>query len=203
MMKPSLDQSSLNPEPVLAPPGAGLPWGQHLLLKYWVHPFIARRTPWQRSEENFYKVHRRIQEELSGLTASQLQKRCLVPPQMGLEDSSRYWSILMTLEHLMIVGRGIFQVVSALTAGCHPDGKADTAAVKPQGQFHDRDIVLEFNRFVDQDFLQFNQNLQNRQSTLTFRHPWFGMMNAQSWYWLLATHGMIHLKQIRAIKKSL
>jgi len=202
-MKPSPGPSSLNSEPVLAPPGAGLPWAQHLLLKYWVYPFIAQRTTWQRSEENFYKVHQLIQKELIGLTDLQMQKRCLVPPQLGLEDSSRYWSILMTLEHLLIVGRGIFQVVSALTAGRIPDGKADTATVKPAAQFYDRNIVLEFNRFVEEDFKQFNKTIQNRQSSLTFQHPWFGMMKAQSWYWLLATHGMIHLKQIRAIKKCL
>jgi len=190
-------------EPRLAPPGAGIPIYQKLLLKLVVGPFISAKTPWEKSQRTFEKISEKIFQEVEGLSENELNQRVLVPPQTGLEDSSRYWSIKMTLEHLGIVGRKIFLVVSELSHGRTPQEKADIALLKPQGKMTALQTVQDFKNFTSNDFQQLNQNLGDRNSSAKFSHPWFGFMNAQQWYWLLGTHQIVHLKQIREIKKGL
>jgi hypothetical protein len=53
---------------------------------------------------------------------------------MGIEDSSRYWSAAMVLEHLIEVGSRIATGVVELTHGQAASVKADIADVKPKGQ---------------------------------------------------------------------
>ncbi|MGZ3690691.1 MAG: hypothetical protein ACXVAX_04270, partial [Pseudobdellovibrio sp.] len=93
--------------PKLAPPGAGVPFYHRLLMRFFVGPFVAKKTPWNVSEQNFHKISGRILKEIENLSEKQLTTKVLVPPQMGLEDSSRFWSIAMALEHMVIVGEAI------------------------------------------------------------------------------------------------
>ena len=51
------------------------------------------------------------------LSAEQLQRRVLVKAPMGIEDSSRYWSASMVLEHLIEVGSRIAVGIVELTHG--------------------------------------------------------------------------------------
>jgi hypothetical protein len=190
-------------EPKLAPPGAGIPLHQRIVLHLFVKPLIASRAPWEESQESFLKITRKIRRELEGLSQEQIETKVLVPPMTGLEDSSRYWSIAMTLEHLVIVGSQLMPLVQALSAGSVPDAKADIAALKPSGKPTTQEILENFRKFCDDDFPALLPSLKNRRSPLQFRHPWFGKMNAQAWYWLLGAHQGIHLRQIRAIKKGL
>ncbi len=195
--------SIANAEPKLAPPGAGVPWPQGLVLKYFIAPFIAGRTDWAVSEKRFVKLTLKILKELGGLNEIEHSTKVLVPPQAGLEDSSRYWSIAMVLEHLVIVGNGISYAISELTSDRLPQGTADTATVKPIGAVSASQSVAEFKKFSQTDFKNLVSGLKNRNSNLRFRHPWFGMINAKQWFWALAIHHRLHLKQIREIKKRL
>lgn len=193
----------VNAEPRLAPPGAGIPWPQALFLKYFVAPFIAGRTDWSVSEERFDKLTIKILKELEGLNEIQQSTKVLVPPQSGLEDSSRYWSIAMVLEHLVIVGGGISNAINELTSDRLPQGTADTATVKPIGAISASQSVAEFKKFSQTDYKKMASGLKNKNSKLRFRHPWFGMITAKQWFWVLAIHHRLHLKQIREIKKRL
>lgn len=191
-------------EPKLAAPGAGIPWYQTLLLRLYVGPFVSAKTPWEISQARADQVHKKILAEIEGLNEQQLKTRVLVPPQAGLEDSSRYWSVAMALEHVVIVGRSIFELVPALTAGVSPtDRTADTAKVKPFGQMSTQQSIENFKDFMTDEFALLNRSLKDRNSKTTFKHPWFGNMTAQQWYWLISAHAGIHLKQIREIKKQL
>lgn len=198
-MKSSLEIS----EPKLAPPGAGIPFPQKLVLRFFVRPLIAQRTPWEESEKRFLKITEKIEAELAGLSPAQLEKRVLIAPLTGLEDSSRNWSIAMTLDHLWIVGSQIFLLVRALDAGLVPPGEADTAKVKPSGALATSEALSRFREFSQADFPALLPSLSRKKSPARFRHPWFGRMTAQGWYWMLATHQAVHLAQIRAIKKGL
>ena len=197
------ENTTSNAEPKLAPPGAGVPWPQGLVLKYIVAPFIAGRTDWAVSEERFDKLTLKILKELESLNDTEQSTKVLVPPQAGLEDSSRYWSIAMVLEHLVIVGNGISYAISELTSDRIPQGTADTATVKPIGAVSASQSVAEFKKFSQSDYKNLVAGLKNRNSNLRFRHPWFGMINAKQWFWVLAIHHRLHLKQIREIKKRL
>ncbi len=190
-------------EPKLAPPGAGIPWPQGLVLRFIIAPFIAGRTDWAVSEYRFKKLTAKIVAELAGLSEKDLTTKILVPPQKGLEDSSRYWSVAMVLEHLVIVGKEISYAITELTSGRVPQGKADTATVKPIGTMSSLESVTEFKKFALQDYESLVSMTKNKDSRLRFKHPWFGNITAKQWFWVLSIHHSLHLKQIREIKKRL
>ncbi len=189
--------------PKLAPPGAGIPWPLKLILRYFMKPFVASRTPWEVSEKRFVRINQKILSEIEGLTEEQLSKKILVPPMRGLEDSSRFWSIKMVIEHLVIVSSQMIKIIPLLSNGQVPNGKADTATVKPFGQMTVNETMNLFKKLTTRDFENLVSNISNKKSQTTFTHPWFGPMTAQEWYWLLPGHHALHLKQIKAIKKSL
>lgn len=190
--------------PKLAPPGAGIPWPQKVILKLIVAPFVANRTDWSTSEERFKKITNKILHEVSSLTEEQLNLRVLVPPQRGLEDSSRFWSIAMTLEHLVIVGRAIVEGISLFGKGEIPQSPVDIAKVKPFGKISSLDSLDLFKKFTLEEYPKFVSALteQQKNSSVKFEHPWFGHLNSKQWFWLLSVHQGIHLEQIRAIKKG-
>jgi hypothetical protein len=189
--------------PKLAPPGAGVPLPQKLMMRFYIGPFIAGRAKWVASEQAFHKMNDRILKEIEGLTEKQLATKILVPSQIGLEDSSRYWSIAMVLEHIVIVGEAITSGITLLSSGKVPPVKVDLAAVKPLGELPVQTSVMNFKKFATDDFKNFLQQVKDKDSKLTFHHPWFGPFKASQWFWLLGTHGAVHLKQIREIKKRL
>lgn len=193
-------------EPVLEPPGAGISFPAQLYLRYYVKPFVASKTPWQVSKRRIDRIHQLIFEEVQGLSELELGQRILVPRLRGLEDSSRYWSILMTMEHVMIVGRKIYMTVPMLMRSHRPEEKADTAKVKPAGNDEKEILFQDFQRFMSKEFHDLNQQIPQEgisDSSLKYEHPWFGLMTARQWYWLLHVHANIHLQQIREIKKRL
>lgn len=187
----------------LEAPGAGVPFYDRILFKFVVAPLVAAKTPWETSTDRFHKVTQKILAEIDGLTEAQLTTRILVPPMKGLEDSSRYWSIAMALEHIVIVGSQMAQLIPALTNNIVPDAKADIAALKPLGKITGSESVQVFKKFARDEYALLNSSLSDKKSKTRFFHPWFGMMTAQQWYWLLSTHHYLHLQQIRAIKKRL
>lgn len=187
----------------LQKPGAGVPWYQKLLFQYIIAPFIAGRTDWVVSEQNFHKINGRILKEIETLSEKQLTTKVLVAPITGLEDSSRFWSIAMTLEHLLIVGELMMSAITQMTDGKTPQSTVSTADVKPTGQIKTSEVTEEFKLFVTEDYKKFYLNLKDKNSLIKFKHPWFGMLTAKQWFWVLSTHHAVHLKQIREIKKNL
>lgn len=190
-------------ESKLAPPGAGIGFFPSLVLRYFVRPVVASRSKRHESKELFDRINQKILKEIEGLTEEQLTTRVLIPPQSGIEDSSRYWSIRMTLEHLCIVTPMMYRVIQELSEGRVPEGQADTAAVKPVDQTPTKNTIQKFESMITSDFEKLESEFSNFNSPTKFLHPWFGPMNAASWYWLLGVHHRIHLKQIREIKKGL
>ncbi len=198
-----LENKSTTPEPNLAAPGAGIPFPQKMMMRYFVRPFVAGRTSWETSTDNFHKINKKILASIEGLTNLQLATRILVPPQTGLEDSSRYWSIKMVLEHLLIVSEQMMQLIPSLSEGVIPNEIADIAKMKPKNDLSLEETLTRFKKLVSFDFDKMNTSVKNRKSNSKFYHPWFGNMKAQQWYWLLSMHHGLHLKQIREIKSRL
>lgn len=187
----------------LAPAGAGVPWYQKLIFQYIIAPFVAGRTDWVVSEQNFHKINGRILKEIESLTEKQLTTKILIPPITGLEDSSRFWSVAMTLEHLLIVSELMMNAITDLASETLPKIKVSTADVKPSGKIKTDEVINEFKLMISDDYKKFLLNLKNKNSELRFLHPWFGMLNAKQWFWVMSIHHGVHLKQIREIKKRL
>src|SRR3954452_1749768 len=117
-------------EPKLGAPGAGLP-----PLELFIGRLLFARRRRNGSREAFNSrlqfERRTIRELIQGCSPEAAARRVLIKRVRGLEDSSRYWSIWMTLDHLRIVNLQISKTIESLAKGIVPPGKASTATIKP------------------------------------------------------------------------
>ena len=128
-------------------------------------------------------------------------QRVLIPRLRGLEDSSRHWSVWMTLDHLRITNEAFRNVLDCLAKNITPPGVASIAAVKPSPDASAG--VLQEYRQSCSDVLTVIAENPNFDSSVKFSHPWFGPMNAEGWHLLAGLHTSIHRKQIEAILERL
>ena len=191
-------------EPALAPPGAGLPFGQRVFAKALVGPILSKVVPLSRARADYEKHTSQIISLVSKLPAESRKTRILVPPIGGLEDSSRNWSLNGVLEHLLTVSQGMERVIMSLGKEVVPPGSADPAKVKPQHP--DQEYLNEFITYAPGLLARIDDAVSAKaihlDSRATFPHTWFGRMNARQWYWLLSRHQGIHAKQASLIAAS-
>ncbi|HYD19808.1 MAG TPA: DinB family protein [Patescibacteria group bacterium] len=183
----------------LQAPGAGVPKLHGFFMRHVVAPFIAGRSDWERDSAGFGSVSRKIIKDAEGLTPEQLGTKVLVPPQFGLEDSSRYWSAAMVLEHMMIVSKGISALVVSLSKGVVPDYQVEMARVKPKGELPPGEALAAFKAYAATAMAELDAAVADRKSKAVLEHPWFGKFTAHQWHWLMTAHSVIHLNQMRAI----
>ena len=150
---------------------------------------------------DFARERTRIMELTSALDDRSASRRVLIRRLPGLEDSSRYWSVWMTLDHLRIVNLEIARVIDALSRGVRPEGEASTAAVKPSESVDGR-VVEAFEQSCD----HLAQSVSRSTNLLTrerFAHPWFGPLDALGWHAMSGMHMGIHRGQIERIMRGL
>ncbi len=186
----------------LAPPGAGLPAWQAWFLRYLAFPLVCRTTSWDQAQARFQQEGRRILELIGPLTHDQLQQRVLIKAPIGIEDSSRYWSAAMLLEHLIEVGSRVAVGIVELTNGTPVTVKADIADVKPRGG-KTAQIIEDYRQFLDDYDRMVAEDAGDRLSPATHAHPWFGNLSAHQWICLGAVHQSIHRKQLARIVAGL
>lgn len=192
-------------EPKLAKPGAGLPFFEHLLLRHWLFPRYVKKSTWTARLGLFLKEGEKIVAlaKTAG-PAIDRQRRVLIERVRGMEDSSRHWSVDMTIEHLTIVGNGMHEIISTLLAGGHPTVEADTAKVKPTGVVEDGvDRLAAYELFL----ASFRRSLTDPTTagapTAKHPHPWLGPLTAGEWLAIAALHQRTHRLQIEAILAGL
>ncbi len=192
--------STSETEPRLAPPGAGIPAIERfvgslvLAVKRW---FYTR----ERVGAEFDQERKAIARLYHGRDERALEKRVLVPRLRGLEDSSRFWSVCMTLDHLRIVNEQIARVIAELTQGRVPQRKASTAAVKPSVD-SGSSVIAAYETSCD-DLIAVVAASPELRTPVKFDHPWFGPLNAAGWHTIAAIHMGIHRAQmIRILGKT-
>lgn len=184
----------------LAPPGAGLPLPELLIAR--VLFAIRCRSGSSRSfTARFLDERETIRKLLIECDEPSLAERVLIKRPPGLEDSSRDWSVLMTLDHLRIVHEEFVRVIQALARETVPEGKASTAAVKPDPQVK-ADVIARYETSCD-ELLVCLASVPNFKTRAKFAHPWFGPMDAYAWHALAGGHMSIHRVQIERILKAL
>jgi hypothetical protein len=183
-------------ETKLAPPGAGLP-----KVELFVARILFGLKRWRGDRESFAAQFQREREAIrvmvNGCDAARASKRVLIDRVRGLEDSSRFWSVWMTLEHLRIVHQGITGIIAALANGVRPPDTVSTAAVKPKPTV-DGTVVAAYEQSCD-DLVNTVAKLGNLRTTERHAHPWFGPLDAPGWHALAAGHLAIHRAQIGRI----
>jgi hypothetical protein len=189
-------------EPKLDKPGAGLPWPQKLFVPFLVRR-ISKKDTWDVCARRFERQSEKISKFVDLLDERSMQTQILVPRLKGLEDSSRYWSIAMTLEHLIIVTEGISEIIIKLSKNEPIDYKVDTAKVKPQNRLNAQRAKTDFDEMAKRVSNRMKSNIGDQNSSATHPHPWFGPFTAHQWYWLLSSHEAIHLEQMKHILRGL
>ena len=185
-----------NESPKLAAPGAGLP-GVELQIARILFALRAWTHGRQRIDALFQKERALVAELVRSCPAGRLGERVLIPRPRGLEDSSRHWSVLMTLEHLRLVNLVCAAVIRDLSGGRVPAGKASTADVKPSPTVTEA-VISAYEASCD-EVLAAVASAKDLDDPARFPHPWFGPLSARRWHVLAAVHLGIHRAQLEAI----
>lgn len=187
------------PLPRLAPPGSGIPWIERQIARL----LIASRF------RGYTKAatHARLGQEHDALRslaethAALGTRRVLIPRLRGLEDSSRFWSVFMTLDHLRIVNKGIAGVIAQLGRGETPARRVSIAEVKPSPDA-DGSVLAAFSASCAALSAAVDP-IADPRATPCHPHPWFGPFNAAQWHAMAAFHMRLHHAQATAILQRL
>jgi hypothetical protein len=180
----------------LEPPGAGLPAFELFLSRvgFRLSRLVTSR---QAAEARFLEEGDRILTLVRAMDPTLAARPVLIPRLWGIEDSSRHWSALMVLEHLIIVNKAIATIVEHLTAGKTFPREVSIAAVKPS-RSQDPAVIERFAGVVG-DYVVRVGACRSLRSEGRHGHPWFGPLDAHGWHCLAAIHQTIHRRQIEAI----
>ncbi|MGJ8677525.1 MAG: hypothetical protein ACSHX0_08410 [Akkermansiaceae bacterium] len=187
-------------EPQLAAPGAGLPAPMLFIAKR----LFALKCKFENKEafvDGFRKERIKIRELVDSCESEKRAQRVLVPRLRGLEDSSRYYSMWMTLDHLRITNDAFAFLVTELSCGRVPDMTVSTADVKPDPAVTES-VEAAYEASCDA-VLNAAANAGELKSEAKLAHPWFGIMDAHQWLALANLHMSIHRAQVSAIAARL
>lgn len=151
----------------------------------------------------FEKEGSRVLELVKPLSETERSTRVLIDRFPGIEDSSRYWSVAMAVEHLIIVGSACAQGIVLLSHGKVPPSEARIENVKPNGALKPMELESAYTGFLADYSDKLNTQVGDRKSKTTHRHPWLGPMTSAQWNWLMSTHQGLHRHQIQLILAGL
>lgn len=137
------------------------------------------------------------------LGSNSLTRRVLIPRFPGIEDSSRHWSVAMTIEHLLIAGEGMTGIIESLSQGITNLREVRIADVKPAGEMEGSAVLEKYKKFLDGCPARMNALTGINTSPVRHAHPWLWPLTARQWLCMNAIHNDIHLRQIREIVKRL
>ena len=182
--------------PKLAAPGAGLPAPERAIARLMLG-FRCRTGNRESFDAHFKSERAKIRKLIATPAPESLSRRVLIARPRGLEDSSRDWSVLMTLDHLRIVNAAFAGIIASLANGKEPEGQASTAAVKPDPAVT-IEVIAEYESGCDA-LLEKVAGVPELKTKARYRHPWFWKMNAHEWHALAGGHMGIHRVQIERI----
>lgn len=185
---------------ILQSPGAGLPAFELAWLRIYFRGMCAvtsRNTAMQR----FKLEAEKILSLAHSVSATEGTVPVLIDRITGIEDSSRYWSVFMVLDHLKIVNEGMTQIIEDLSHDRPFAQEVRIQDVKPHVH-SGPDTVDRFMKSVTNYEATINQ-LSMLGHRVRHPHPWFGPMAAHDWHCLAGIHHWVHRRQIERIKQSL
>lgn len=189
----------------LEKPGAGLPKLEQKMLK-----FFFKKLTKIKGKEHFERLYRReaanITKLVSGLDSVQGSERRLIKRVVGMEDSSRNWSVYMTLEHLNMVNTGLSKLVEKLTSTTNRSADVSELTevkienVKPDEGANETSVA-GFSKANNAVMLSIS-SISELRSNRKHAHPWFGLLDGFEWFALMAIHMGVHRKQIERILEN-
>lgn len=197
--------------PQLQPPGAGLPFLQGLYLKYWLYPRFIKKYNGGASVDAMLRETARIIELSTPLSEDEFFTPVLIEPLPALEDSSRYWSVAMVMEHLIICMRPMTQIVETLAAGKTMNANTSPANVKPKGgrTLSKAEWIKLFDDVTNECAARLRPvalraDVANPpKDAPRLGHPFFGAIHARGWVWVMGVHPTTHRRQVQRIISGL
>jgi len=187
------------PPPQLAPPGAGLPWFESAMVRCFGRWMLRSRFDWKNAQAVIARVSSRMAKEAMDMDDEALARRVLIQRLRGLEDSSRYWSPEMVLEHLVITGELFTDYVVGLSHDRPVVDQRGIADIKPRGGLG-RAVVARFVAVHETIPVRLAAEAGPHRNGPSHPHAWFGKLTAADWLSLTALHLGLHEKQWRAIR---
>ncbi|MFP4062176.1 MAG: DinB family protein, partial [Halochromatium sp.] len=188
------------PQPPLEQPGAGIGWFERKLLGASIRA-AARFYGKDRLTRMFRDEAERAMATARRLSEAQGRERVRIERFFGIEDSSRDWSVYMTLEHLVIVNTAIAAILPQLYSGRVVGTEIAIEDVKPvpeAGPEQLDDFAALVERYTD-----IVDKLGNLRAGARLPHPWFGSLSAAQWHALATIHTSTHRRQIERIAQAL
>lgn len=193
--------------PHLQPPGAGLPFFQGLYLKYWLYPRFVKKYNGDASVDAMLRETARIIELAQPLSEEEFFIQVLIDPLPALEDSSRYWSVAMVMEHLIICMRPMTQIVETLASGKTMNANTSPANVKPKGgrALSKEQWIKLFDDVTNECAARLRPvavraDVANPpKDAPRLGHPFFGAIHARGWVWVMGVHPTTHRRQVQGI----
>ena len=188
-------------EPKLKPAGSGLPFLERQALRLLCVPISLQCTSWNRSRQRFIDEAAACLEIYRQLPPEKCSQKVLIKRLGGFEDSSRYWSPSMVLEHMVLVAKAMTNIIVTLDREQYLVFDARITQFKPK-ENHEACLAGFFDTSM-RECAERLQHVNNRNSRATHAHPWFGKLNAHGWHTVLALHQKIHRQQLELIRDAL
>lgn len=185
----------------MQPPGAGLPVLENAVLNGMFKLGTAIMSD-RRAVRLFSKETERLVKYADDDHESyDVSQQLLIPRVIGIEESSRNWSVLMVLDHLCITNPAMLMIVNSLLNGVVPDRVLKIKDVKPSPEVGYE--VIERYQQVSSDYVGNIESLINSRGSLRssarYPHPWFGPLDAHQWHCLAGVHQRIHRRQTQKL----
>ena len=182
--------------------GGGLSSGRAFFLRYLGFPLLNSIVSWERALDIFEKEGEKVLSLARSMEKDKLFERVLVPKLFGLEDNSRYYSVAMVLEHLLVVGTALQNRIPSLSQGKSLDKEIKIEDYKPYMEI-DNTIIDQYEIFLHSFRKKLDEKVDNIYLENRHEHPWFGELKAKDWSVMGAIHQVVHRRQIEAIIRGL
>jgi len=153
--------------------------------------------PWDFGVRMFNTEGIKILKAVRNRSERELTTRVVVPRQLAMEDSSRYWSAAMVAWHLIVVGEKIARM--SLGKGETSTEPVVIADVKPDPATPASALFEEFPAFLARFSAILQNDVEDRRSKVLHPHPWSGPMTVHQWLYLAAMHQRLHRVQLDRI----
>lgn len=184
----------------LQPPGSGLPKMERLFIKNILVPSIRTLCTWNIAIFLLKRELKIIKNLVNNIDEKKLTKKVIIDRVFAIEDDTRQFSLNMVLEHLVIAGTLIKDVIKTLSKEQEYKDDIKITNVKPNKNIQEE--YKEFEEFYN-EYIIFIKNHSKKQSKMKKRHPWFIEFNNYDWSVFMFMHTFIHRRQIQAIIKEL
>jgi len=150
--------------------GGGLNSGRAFFLRYLGFPLLNSIISWERALNIFEKEGEKVLSLARSMEKDKLFEHVLVPKLFGLEDNSRYYSVAMVLEHLLVVGTALQNRIPSLSQGKKLDKEIKIEDYKPYMEI-DNTIIDEYEVFLHGFQKEVEENIDNIYLENRHEHP--------------------------------